>query len=175
MTVWGEVGSKGSMLEKRTLQEHLYPATFVPCSLAEGGWQVDFSRVAVGWFLAGGFGLGVMCSAAVAEPTLPAPSVAAVTTSEAYRRGFLDGYRARSQSDRRQVDRPYLRWRDPGSARPRDGYGPYWRNRPRPWLAPDVYAERRFRGDGPDRRRSLAKPGVIEAASNGAQPLRPTE
>lgn len=131
--------------------------------------------VGVGSLLAAGFGLWAISGAALAETTRVASPVAAVTASDAYRQGFLDGYRARALSDRRQVDRPHPRWRDRRSARPRDSYGPYWRNRPRPWLPPDVYAERRFRPDGTHRGRTLAKPSVIEAASNGEQQLRPAE
>ena len=133
-----------------------------------------WNQVGVGSLLAAGCGWWAISGAALAETTHPASPVAAITATETYRQGFLDGYRARALSDRRHVDRPYPRWRDRRSARPRDS-GPYWRNRPRLWIPPDVYAERRFRPDGAHRGRSLAKPGVIEAASNGEQKFRSAE
>ena len=126
-----------------------------------------WDRTNIGGFLAAGLGVWAISGTASAEPTRAASPVSAVAATDAYRQGFLDGYRARSLSNRRHVDRPYPPWRDRGSARPRDGYGPYWRNRPRHWLPPDVYAERRFRPDGAARRRSHTTRGVIEAASNG--------
>lgn len=134
-----------------------------------------WDRTNIGGFLAAGLGVWAISGTASAEPTRAASPVSAVAATDAYRQGFLDGYRARSLSNRRHVDRPYPPWRDRGSARPRDGYGPYWRNRPRHWLPPDVYAERRFRGDGPTGRRWIAPRDVIEATSNGAQQLRSAE
>ena len=132
----------------------------------------------IGRTLSGAMLAATLSSVPVAAQSPIANSAPATlpTVSADYRRGFLDGYRARSLSDRRYVDRPPLRWRQPDSLRPpRSGTAPYWRNRPRPWLPPDVYAERRFRGDGPTGRRWIAPRDVIEATSNGAQQLRSAE
>lgn len=120
-----------------------------------------------------------------AAPTAPA-------VSSDYRRGFLDGWRAAHvHQERKHADRGRWQWRDrragPGDGPrahdrlrpPRSGTAPYWRNRPRPWVPPETFAERRWkRGqgglDGATRLRT-DRTTIIETSSQGVNDLRPPQ